>query len=35
MKAFVIDKPTKAEDVKLTDYPIPKVKSGWICHYSP
>lgn len=30
MKALVIDKPTKAEDVKLTDYPIPKVKSGWV-----
>ena len=30
MKALVINKPTKAEDVKLTDYPIPKVKSGWV-----
>lgn len=30
MKALVIDKPTKAEDVKLVDYPIPKVKPGWV-----
>lgn len=30
MKALVIDKPTKAENVKLADYPIPKVKSGWV-----
>ncbi|MBR3368957.1 alcohol dehydrogenase catalytic domain-containing protein, partial [Candidatus Saccharibacteria bacterium] len=30
MRAFVINKPTKAEDVKLTDNPIPQVKSGWV-----
>lgn len=30
MKALIIDKPTKAEDVKLTECPIPKVKSGWV-----
>lgn len=30
MKAVVIDKITKAEDIKLSDCPIPKVCSGWV-----
>lgn len=30
MKAVVIDKITKAEDIKLSDFPIPKVCSGWV-----
>lgn len=30
MKAVVLTKPTKAEDVVLSDVEIPKVKSGWV-----
>lgn len=30
MKAVVIDKITKAEDIKLSNFPIPKVCSGWV-----
>lgn len=30
MKAVVIDKPTKAEDVCLTEAAIPEVKPGWV-----
>jgi hypothetical protein len=28
MRAVVIDKPTKAEDIFLKEVPIPEVKSG-------
>ncbi len=28
MKAVVLTGPTKAEDVKLTDFPVPKVRLG-------
>lgn len=30
MKAVVLTGPTKAEDVKLTDFPVPKVRPGWV-----
>ena len=30
MKAVVLTKPTKAEDIVLTEVEIPKVKSGWV-----
>lgn len=30
MKAIVIENITKAEDIKLSDFPIPKVCSGWV-----
>lgn len=30
MRAVVIDKPTKAEDIFLREVPIPEVKSGWV-----
>ncbi|MCM1121644.1 MAG: alcohol dehydrogenase catalytic domain-containing protein [Eubacterium sp.] len=30
MKAVVLTGPTKAENVKLIDFPIPKVVSGWV-----
>jgi len=30
MQAVVLDKPTKAEDVRLSGVPIPKVRSGWV-----
>ena len=30
MRAVVIDKPTKAEDIFLKEVPIPEVKSGWV-----
>ena len=30
MKAVVLIKPTKAEDVVLSDVEIPKVKPGWV-----
>ncbi|MDO4175244.1 MAG: zinc-binding dehydrogenase [Eubacteriales bacterium] len=30
MKAVVLSKPTRAEDVRLTDVPIPKVRPGWV-----
>lgn len=30
MKAVVIDKVTKAQEVTLSDIPIPEVKSGWV-----
>ena len=30
MKAVVLTKPTKAEDVVLSDVEIPKVKPGWV-----
>lgn len=30
MKAVVIDRPTKGEDVKLTEVSVPEVKPGWV-----
>lgn len=30
MKAVVLTKPTAAEDIILTDVPVPAVKSGWM-----
>ena len=30
MKAVVLTKPTKAEDIVLSDVEIPKVKPGWV-----
>lgn len=30
MKAVILDKITKAEDIVLSDCPIPKIKSGWV-----
>ena len=30
MKAVVLTKPTKAEDIVLSDVEVPKVKSGWV-----
>ena len=30
MKAVVLTKPTAAEDIILTDVPVPAVKSGWV-----
>ncbi len=30
MKALLIDKPTKAEEIFLSDCEVPKVKSGWV-----
>ncbi|MBQ6503290.1 MAG: zinc-binding dehydrogenase [Flexilinea sp.] len=30
MKAVLLDRPTKAEDVILKDVPIPEVKPGWV-----
>ena len=30
MKAVVLTKPTAAQDIVLTDVPIPNVKSGWV-----
>ena len=30
MKAVVLNKPTKGEDVLLTDIAIPEVKPGWL-----
>ena len=30
MKAVIIDKPTKANEVVLSDVPIPQVKPGWV-----
>lgn len=30
MRAVCIDKPTKAEDVRITECEIPKVKPGWV-----
>ena len=30
MKAVVLTKPTAAEDILLTDIPVPAVKSGWV-----
>lgn len=30
MKAVVLDKPTNAEDILLSEIPVPKVKSGWV-----
>ena len=30
MKALLIDKPVKAEEIFLTECEIPKVKSGWV-----
>ena len=30
MRALVIDRPTRAEDIMLTDYPLPQVKSDWV-----
>lgn len=30
MKALLIDKPVKAEEIILTECEIPKVKSGWV-----
>lgn len=30
MKALLIDKPTKAEEIQLTECAVPKIKSGWV-----
>lgn len=30
MRAVVLTGPTKAEDVKLTDFPVPEVRPGWV-----
>src|SRR5699024_3565682 len=30
MKAVVLTGPTKTEQVKLTDYPVPQVRPGWV-----
>lgn len=30
MKAVVLDKVTKAEDIALTDFPVPEVNPGWV-----
>ena len=30
MKAVVLTKPTKAEDIVLSEVEVPKVKSGWV-----
>lgn len=30
MKAVVLTEPTKAENVKLIDYPVPKIRPGWV-----
>ena len=30
MRAIVIDKPTKAEDIVFSEVPIPEVKPGWV-----
>ena len=30
MKAVVLTKPTKAENIVLSDVEVPKVKSGWV-----
>lgn len=30
MKAVVISKPTQADDVVITDVPVPEVKKGWV-----
>ena len=30
MKAVVLDKPTKGEDVMLSETPVPEVKPGWV-----
>lgn len=30
MRAVVLNKPTKAEDVVISEYPIPEVKPGWV-----
>ncbi|MCM1254302.1 MAG: zinc-binding dehydrogenase [Clostridium sp.] len=30
MKAVVLTAPTKAEEIKLTDYPVPQVCPGWV-----
>ena len=30
MRALVLEEPTKAENVALTDYPVPQVCPGWV-----
>lgn len=30
MQAVVIEKITMAEEIELTEVPVPKVKSGWV-----
>lgn len=30
MKAVVLNNVTKASDITLTDFPVPKIKSGWV-----
>ena len=30
MKAVVLTEPTKAEEVRLTDCPVPQVRPGWV-----
>ena len=30
MKAVVLMEPARAEEVKLTDFPIPEVRPGWV-----
>ena len=30
MKAVLIDKPTKAEEIELSEVAIPSVKDGWV-----